>query len=122
MNKNILLIEDNEKHSFIMEDMLSDEDYKVEIAKDGGEVRQIMAEKEKSGKLFDLILVDIAVPDFDAVKFITKYRVSYRIIVVSAYADHAPLNGILEEKWVIRKPFDNYVFLERVRERLNLPI
>jgi two-component system response regulator AtoC len=122
MSNTILVIEDNEKHSFLFEDMLSDEGYEVETAKDGNEANQKMAERTKSDEPFDLLLVDLAVPDFDPIDFIKTYRNTHRIIVVSAYIDSYSLMEILPKECLIKKPFDTNVLIERVKERLSLPI
>ena len=122
MSKTILIIEDNPKHSRLFEDILSDEGYEVETAIDGDEVKQKMDKSESSGKPLDLLLLDIAVPVFEAIKFITDYKEKYRILVVSAYADQGDVKQILDEKWRIKKPFDVDVLIERVKERLDSPL
>lgn len=122
MSNIILLIEDNEKTRFILEDMLSDEGYKVVTAKNGDEVKKKMAEKEKSGKLFDLLLVDLAVPKFNPIKFIRDNIKTHRILVVSAYMDAFDLSDIQNNRWKIKKPFDNNDLIARVKERLEDPL
>lgn len=126
MSNTILVIEDNLRHSNMFKDLLSDEGYEVGTAQDRNEVEQKMAEKEKSGNPFDLLLVDIAVPDFpeieDAVKFFIPYKKKYPILVVSAYADQEEVKKVFEEKWRIKKPFDVNVLIERVKERLGTPL
>ncbi len=113
MSKTILIIEDNEKHRFILEDMLEDEGYKVETAADGNEVKEKMGEVDS----FDLILVDIAVPGFDAVDFIKKHKNPDQILVVSAYINK--VRGVLPPERLIKKPFDTNELLERVKATLN---
>jgi DNA-binding response OmpR family regulator len=110
MNKKILLIEDNPKHRFLLEDMLDEAGYKVKTAENGDEV-----EKEMEGNApFDLLMVDIAVPGFDAVKFIEQYNEMNRILVVSAYVEE--VKDILPEKQRIKKPFDCNELMSRVEE------
>lgn len=122
MNKTILVIEDNEKHGNLFKAILRNEGFEVVIAKNGKEVDQKIAESEASGKRFDLLLVDIAVPGFEAVEFIKTHKEKHRTLVVSAYADADNVKQILEEKWRIKKPFDINVLIKRVNERLALPI
>lgn len=116
MNKTILIIEDNEKHRFLLEDMFDDAGYRVETAVDRKEV-----DKKMSGELqFDLITVDITVPGFEAIDFITRYRDKYQILVVSAYADEIDVREVLpDSKRRIKKPFDTNALLRRVEEILN---
>jgi len=122
MKKTILVIEDNEKSRFLFEDMLSDEGYEVVTAGDGDEVKQKMVERKQSGKPFDLLLVDLAVPQFNPIKFIKDNIKTHRILVISAYMDSFDLKGILKEKWKIKKPFDNNDLIARVKDRLKEPI
>lgn len=122
MSQTILVIEDNEKLRFIFEDMLSDEGYEIVTAKDGDEVKQKMVESKHGGKSFDLLLVDLAVPKLEPIPFIKTNIDTHRILVVSAYMDSFDLSGILEEKWKIKKPFDNNDLIDRVEERLKEPL
>jgi len=122
MSSVILVIEDNKKHSIIFEDILIDEGYEVEKAIDGEEVRQKMDESTGGGKHFDLLLVDIAVLDFDAIDFIKKYKETHRVLVVSAYADGKDVSELIDAKWRIKKPFDENIFIERVKEILSSTI
>lgn len=117
MGKTILVIEDNEKTRFLLEDMLSDEGYDVVTAGDGDEVQQKMADSD-----FDLLLVDLAVPGFSPIDFIKDNINNQLILVVSAYMDNFDLRGILEDRWIIKKPFDTNDIIAKVRERLEEPI
>lgn len=117
----ILLIEDNPKHSSIFSDILSDEGYEVIVAKNGEEVEKKINTQHKDN-LFNLLLVDIAVPAFDAIEFIKTYQDKYKIIVISAYADTPKVAAVIDEKWRIKKPFDTNVLIERIKERLKMPI
>lgn len=115
MSKTILVIEDNKKHRDFLEDILSEEGYEVETAKDESEVQGKMS----SNKPFDLITVDISIPEFEAIEFINKYKKEQRIIVVSKYAYDA--KELLDEEWRIQKPFDYKVLVKRIKEKLALP-
>lgn len=119
MSKTILVIEDNKKHRILFEDLLRGRGYDVAIAMDGNEVEQKMKESEKSGKQFNLLLVDIAMPRFDALSFIQAHKDNYQVLVVSAYADLKELDGILPDDRRIKKPFDINVLIRRVNEILG---
>lgn len=121
MSQTILVIEDNDKTRFILEDMLSDVGYAVVTARNGDEVNQKMAEKAQTRTPFDLLLIDLSVPGFDPIDFIKSNINNHRILVVSAYMDSydLKLKGILDERWKIKKPFDNNDLIARVRERLK---
>ena len=111
--KTILVIEDNEKHRFLMEDLLDDEGYRVETAKDGGEA----IKKMEGGGPFDLLMVDIAVPGFDAVQFIKAHKDKHKILVVSAFVES--VKDLLLDHQLIKKPFDTGILLDRVKEILS---
>jgi DNA-binding response OmpR family regulator len=115
MGRNILVIEDNEKHRFFFEDILHDSGYNVYTASDGNESRKKMG----SGTTFDLILVDIAVPEFDAIEFIKEFKDKYQILVVSAYTEEVKGKELLPDERLIKKPFDTNELLKQVREILK---
>jgi len=116
MSKKILVIEDNQKHSILFEDLLRDLGYQVVIAKDGDEVQQKM---KVGGKEYDLLLVDIAVPQFNAIEFIRAHKDHYPILVVSAYADREDVKKLLPDNRRIKKPFDFHILKSRVKEILG---
>lgn len=124
--KYILIIEDNQNHSFLLKSILNTKGYQTEIAQTGDEAREKIENNKQSDKRYDLLLVDIAMPGFNenysAIEFINEYKQIYPILVVSAYAHSDEVKEVIEEKWRIKKPFDNYVLLEKVNERLGLPI
>ena len=116
MSNIVLIIEDNLKHRFILEDLLDEAGYELEFATNDDEVREKMA----SGVAFDLILVDIAVPGFKAIEFIRDHKNKYQIMVVSNYADDENVREVLPDtKRRIKKPFDTNDLLKRVEEILN---
>lgn len=122
MSETILVIEDNEKTRFFLEDMLNDEGYDVVTAADGDDAQEKMDERTQSGKPFDLLLVDLAVPQFKPIEFIKANINTHRILVVSAHIDSIDLEGIIEERWKLKKPFDNNDLIARVKDRLSNPV
>lgn len=116
MSKKILVIEDNKKHSILFEYLLRRQGYQVVTAKNGDEVTQRMDESEKKGERFDLLLVDIAVPRFDAIAFINDRKANYQILVVSAYADTEKIKELLPDDRRIKKPFDVHIFIDSVKK------
>lgn len=111
MSKKALIIEDNPKHADLLNDIVSDEGFHVDIARDGHEEH----EKMKPG-YYDLILVDIGVPGFDATEFIITYSKTEKLIVVSAYPDSVKVDGYLNKEWFIKKPFDVNLLVEKIKK------
>lgn len=120
MSKKILLIEDNKKHQRLIRSIFRGRDYDFEFADNGNEVIKV-EEKMKRGHQYDLIMVDIYVPDFDAVDFIDRYKKEYdgRILVVSALADLDKYNNLLPDSQRIKKPFDTNELEKIVTEILG---
>jgi len=116
MSKTILLIEDNKKHSILFEVLLRGQGYDVVIAKNNEEVQQKM---EAGGTGYNLLLVDIAVPQFNAIEFIQKYKDHYPILVVSAYADRKDVKELIQADRRLKKSFDIHLFKRRVKEILD---
>jgi DNA-binding response OmpR family regulator len=117
MSKKILLIEDIKKHQRLIKTILKGRDYDFEFADNGNEV----IKKMKNGCQYDLIMVDIYVPDFDAVDFIKKHKAQYgsKILVVSALADLEKYSGLLPDGQLIKKPFDTNELERKVTEILG---
>lgn len=120
MSKKILLIEDIKKHQRLIKTILKGREYDFEFADNGNEVIKV-EEKMKHGYQYDLIMVDIYVPDFDAVDFIEKHKSEYgsKILVVSALADLEKYSSLLPDGQRIKKPFDTNELERKVTDILG---
>jgi DNA-binding response OmpR family regulator len=121
MSKKILLIEDNKKHQRLIKSILKGRDYDFEVVNNGTEVINA-EEKMKSGYQYDLMMVDIYVPDFNAVDFIERHKDKYgkKILVVSALSDFGEITELLpDDEQRIKKPFDTNELEKKVTEILG---
>lgn len=77
----ILVIEDNELNLKLMKDILEAQGYHVETASDGQDGIQKANDNE-----FDLILLDIQMPEVSGYDFLQQYDKKTPVVVVSACA------------------------------------
>lgn len=77
----ILVIEDNELNLKLMKDILEAQGYDVETASDGQDGIQKANDNE-----FDLILLDIQMPEVSGYDFLKQYDKKTPVVVVSACA------------------------------------
>ena len=81
----VLIVEDNLLVSTTVQDILSDEGYVVKIAEDGKTAEDLLAR----GK-FNVVVLDMMLPDTDGRNLLEKWRKSYPqivIIIMTAYGD-----------------------------------
>lgn len=118
----ILVIEDQPHNTRLIEQILEDFDKNIEIikAETGNNALEVAP-----GKQFDLVLMDIALPDMDGME-ITKLLKSYPefkftpFIAVTAYAmlsEEETFREVFDD--YIAKPIDEDIFLEIVKKWLG---
>jgi CheY-like chemotaxis protein len=81
----ILVVDDRLEDRETFKDILESRGYKVAVAKDGHEAIQLVKKEEK----FDIIFLDVKMPEFDGVatfEEIHKIRPEIPVIMVTAYA------------------------------------
>lgn len=84
-NKTILFVEDEENIAYALKLNLEAEGYRVEWVATGGQAMQILKKK-----VFDMILLDVMLPEVDGVTLCTQFRDRDKmtpIIIVSALGD-----------------------------------
>jgi len=86
----VLLVEDEDDAREILEFYLDTVFDEVEVASNGLEGLNIFSENLKNGKLFDVIVTDIRMPQLDGLSMlekITQKNENQKFIIVSAYKD-----------------------------------
>ena len=122
MAKKILIIEDEEVMTNLLERKLSQEGYTVEIARDGEEGLEKM-KKEKP----DLILLDIIMPrrgGFEVMEEMQKDKElrDISVIVISNSGQPVELDRAKElgaKDWLIKTEFDPQEVIEKVRNQIG---
>lgn len=123
LSLNILLVEDNQLNQILAKKVLTDWKWKVEIAENG----KVALEKlEKSN--FDLILMDIQMPEMDGYETTRKIRQTFKSpksdIPIMAMTAHA-LAGEAEKcinvgmNNYISKPFDKKILFSKILSLVN---
>ena len=83
MAERIVIAEDDEGLAFVLREVLVRNDYEVEIAETGGELLDRLA-----GGSYDLLLLDVKLPDMDGIEAIPRIRElapDTPVIVMTAY-------------------------------------
>jgi len=102
----ILVVDDNKDFADVFCDILRSNNYKVESCYGGA---QAIAEVENN--VFDILFLDIRMPDMDGVetlKKIKKIRPETSVIMMTGYSVDEMVHKALEEKAsdIIYKPFE----------------
>ncbi len=112
-----LLIEDNAANAYLVEVLLTHRGHSVSIARSGTEAVTIA-----TGQPFDVILMDLKLPDGDGCAFVPKLAAAANgrqrapVIAVSAHALAVDQQRVLEVgcRGFIEKPIDIASFVDRV--------
>ena len=96
--KNVLLVDDNSNNRHILKDMLALKNIESEEAQSGTEA----VEKIKSGKLYDVIIMDYHMPDINGIETIRNIRSLFPtekqpVILLCSSSDDTYLNAACEE-------------------------
>jgi DNA-binding NtrC family response regulator len=113
---NVLVVDDEEVMRDVLESLLSQDGYRVELAKTGEEGLARFGERT-----YDAVLLDVSMPGIGGLRTleeILKLDREAAVIMITAYAtfDTAIAAWEIGAFRCIRKPFENAVILRRVAE------
>src|SRR5699024_11876838 len=117
--KKILIVEDEEKLSRILELELKYENYETEIADNGQDALLLILEKE-----WDLVLLDIMIPELSGLEVLRRLRRQENqtpVILLTARDEvHDKVSGLdLGANDYVTKPFQIEELLARIRAQLR---
>ena len=118
----ILVVDDNAINRALLEEELTHRGFAVRMASGGAEALEMVAAER-----FDLVLLDIMMPDVDGTQVLRRLRekwsgIELPVIMTTARADRRDIVGALElgANDYVTKPIDLPVLLARVRTQLAL--
>ncbi|OFX25690.1 MAG: hypothetical protein A2041_05245 [Bacteroidetes bacterium GWA2_31_9b] len=122
-NKKILVVDDNSVHLFLIESILQDRGYEVEIADHPKKAIEFI-----KTNIYHLIILDLMMPDIDGLQFLDiKNAIDLNkdtpVIVVSAKTDSWSIKNAMDKGACdyITKPIDNDTVVRKIRELLRNP-
>lgn len=118
----ILIVEDEQKLSRVIQLELEYESYQTEIASNGKEALRLIEEKE-----WDLVLLDIMLPELSGLEVLRRVRRSNNntpiILLTARDLVHDKVSGLdLGANDYVTKPFEIEELLARIRVHLRKPV
>ncbi|MBC5636963.1 MULTISPECIES: response regulator transcription factor [Ornithinibacillus] len=118
----ILIVEDEEKLSRVIQLELEYESYLTEIVDNGKDALRLMQEKE-----WDLVLLDIMIPELSGLEVLRRIRRTDErtpiILLTARDAVHDKVSGLdLGANDYVTKPFQIEELLARIRVHLRKPV
>ncbi|MCU0524373.1 MAG: response regulator [Elainella sp. Prado103] len=116
----ILVVDDIPDNSFLLQTLLEEEGYQVEVADDGRTALRKIADNPP-----DLILLDVMMPGMNGFEVTQRIRQNAElpfipILLITGYTEPSPADGFdLGADGFIRKPIDFDELLNRVRSILQ---
>ena len=112
----LLVVDDEEGMRETLTDILEEFGFDVDSARDGREAVDRVSERD-----YDLLLMDIKMPEMDGVEALTKiksFSPQIPIIMMTAYADSSAVEEAREQgaEAVVYKPLDMGSLLAMIRE------
>lgn len=122
----ILVMDDEEMVRGVTGEILGHLGYEVEFARDGDEAVEIYKRRRGSGKLFDLVIMDLIVPGGmggkEAIKKLLELDPKVKALVSSEYSNDPVMSEYREHgfRGVITKPYKREELIETVYKAVNL--
>ena len=113
--KTVLLVEDDDDVREVVEQILTDEGFRVVAAPDGGVALDVLAQ---GGHQFCTIILDVLMPGVDGAEFLERARerlLTIPVLLFSASQLPGHLRNDPQVKDLIPKPVEVEVLLEKIR-------
>ncbi len=107
----VLVVDDEDTLTFLLESELEAEGFQVQCAGDGDVAIELIRSKSEQGDKFDVILLDIKMPKvggFEVLKFVKSETPETKVIMVTVYHDleNAIQSMRLGASDFVSKPYD----------------
>ena len=95
-HEKVLIVDDNSTHLFLLQSILHDDGYEIEVTEDSKKVIEIITEKD-----FKLILLDIMMPGLDGFQLLKEIKSrkdlsKLNVIIISAKTDSWSIKNALD--------------------------
>ena len=117
--KTILVVDDDESHRFLCQEVLTDEGYTVMVARDGKEALEKVEKRNP-----DLVILDIVMPEMDGMEAMTRILRKHRkipVILNTSYSRYREdFMTWAADAYVVKSP-DLSELKEKIKELLAAP-
>jgi len=117
--KKILVVEDNDINFMVLEEILSDYEFTLCRAADGKEFYETIRESVD----FDLVLMDLMLPDTDGIeltKYLLNQNIKIPVVFISAYTERCEEIFDLGIEYFITKPIIKELFFSILSKFVEL--
>ena len=117
----ILVVDDQQPARFLVRRVLEGEHHTISEADDGLKALQLL---DETSTPFDLILLDLRMPNLDGFEFLSMLRVRGirpPVIIVTALWNMLPSMSDYQVSGYLSKPFTRQQLLDLVHQVLNAP-
>ncbi|MBN1990992.1 MAG: response regulator [Bacteroidales bacterium] len=117
MGQRILVVDDLQVNRIMLQGLLSNAGYSVEVAEDGAEALGILTQEQ-----FDLIVLDLLMPGMNGFELLDRLKGTVPpVIVLSALSDMDSIKRSLDLGAIdyVAKPFSIQTLLAKVRNVLD---
>jgi len=124
----VLLVDDNASACEIVAAMARSHAIEVDVASGGSQALAMVAESERKGLLYDLVLTDWKMPGMDGIETVRQMQAEYltrtpAVIMVTAYGREEALESAqqrgVELRTVLTKPVMSSTLIEAIGEALG---
>lgn len=115
----VLVVEDNDINYMVVEEILSDYELNLVRAANGQE----FYEQLKISKKYDLVLMDLMLPDTDGIelsKYLINSNIRIPIVFISAYTERCEEIFDLGIEYFISKPINVDLFINILKKYIDL--
>jgi signal transduction histidine kinase/CheY-like chemotaxis protein/ligand-binding sensor domain-containing protein/HPt (histidine-containing phosphotransfer) domain-containing protein len=122
----VLAVDDNATNRLILEEMLGNWDFQVDVASSGSEALDALEQMQTAGSDYDLVLLDGAMPEMDGLELARRIRrqpgtAGQTLMMLSSLDDQSFIDQLREEgvQHYLRKPITQSDLLDGILTALG---